>query len=420
MLHIKKIFTLGKDERYEKGMTYYNRCEYKNALGQFEDMLSNKQYKNTLHYNLSEFYSSQSYRNLGIVAMHEARFRDAIGYFEKSLEILPDATVLRSYLGICYNNIGLYGEAISEFEAVLAENKDDIQIDVRLALAYFNRGDYRHAMERLKAVIAARPEHADLRYLSGLMLCNRHDYKCGITEFNKALELNPVYEEALLKNGLAHTALGKYKEAEGIFRQLVKIADDESARKYLDLTCNVLGRDAKPASAGKKALADKVSEEFSKTIMINYTFTSILTPLESNVKDIGLYNTLARIYRNVLEEHPNYADFHHKLGQVYENLHKYRLAINEYRKAIEINPDYVHAHISAAFIYKNAGEIDKAIREFEFVVNKHTELPVVYYQLALLYKDKNDRARAIEFAAKALELQPDFKDAKELLKALRG
>jgi len=440
-MQIKKIFTLGKDDRYQSGIGYYNRCEYKEALSEFTKVISNERNKGTLHYGLAEFYASQSSRNLGIIAMHEARFKDAIGYFEKSLKILPEATVLRGYLGVCYNNIGLYGEAIIEFEEMHKVGERDTQIDLRLALAYNNKGEHHKAIEKLKTAVALNPDHADLHYMLGVVSCSMHDYKAGILNFNKALELNPIYAEALCKNGLAHVALGQFEKAKGIFEKLIKIADEEIGHFCLALIYSVLGdergakaemkdavrlnpavdgKDIESKSISKKALTEKMGEEFSKAIMISYTFASILTPLESSVKDIGLYNTLARIYKSILEQHPNYADFHHKLGQVYEHLHKYKWAIDEFLRAVEINPNYVHAHVSLAFAYKETGAIDMAINEFEHVISRHTELPIAYYQLALLYKEKDDKKKAIELANKALELEPDFKEAETLLKELHS
>lgn len=442
MVHIKKIFTLGKDPVYEKGIKCYNKSEYEKAIGIFEDILSQKRYRSTLHYGLSEFYASQCYRNLGIIAMHEARFKDAIKYFEKSLKILPKATVLRNYLGICYNNVGLYNEAITEFEKVVNEKEDGIQINVRLALAYYNKGDHNSAIQKLKTTIASKPKHADLRHLLGLVLCNINDYEAGINEFSKAIEINPAYVEALRKLGLAYAAIEKYEDAKNVFQNLVNTVSDEDIGHYcLALTHSILGEPDKASKEFKKAkelnpslevkkvpskstamhtLADKAGDEFSKAIMISSTFSSILTPLESAVKDIGLYNTLVRIYNSILEDHPNYADFHYKLGQVYENLHKRQQAIDEFMKAIELNPNYMHAHTSLAFAYKEKGDVYKAIEQFQFVLDKQTEVPGIYFQLALLHKEKGNRDKAIELLAKALELKPEFKDAKALLKELRS
>jgi len=411
MVHIRKIFTFGKDDTYQRGIDYYNKCEYKKALVEFSKILSNKQYKKTLHYGLAEFYASQSYRNLGIKSMHETDFKEAIKYFKESLEILPQATVLRDYLGICYNNVCLYAEAIAEFEKVLSEKEGDLQVSVRLALALYNKGDRGDAIKRLEEAIASEPKHADLRYLLGVMHCSVDDTEAGIGEFKKSLEINPLYTEALRKLGLAYAARKRYDDAERAFKELVKIAPEEdSSHEYLALV----------SSPKKKMLADKAGEEFSKAIMISYNFASMLTPLESKIKDIGLYNTLVHIYTSILDAHPNYADFHHKLGQVYVNLRKHRDAVDEFLKAIKINPDYMHAHTSLAFTYKEIGKLEKSIEQFEIVLKKQTELPVIYFQLALLYKEKNDKARAIGFLNKALELQPDFKEGKALLKELHS
>jgi len=187
--------------------------------------------------------------------------------------------------------------------------------------------------------------------------------------------------------------------------------------KELDKALNIKTTHSKPES--KRILVDKANEEFSEAIMMGSTFTSVLMPLESAAKDIGLYNTLINIYKSILKEHPTYADFHHKLGQVYMNLHKYKKAIDEFLEAIKINPNYMHAHMNLAFAYKESGQSDRAIEEFQLILGKQLESASIYFQLAILYRDKN-KAKAIELLNSALELQPDFKDAKALLKELHN
>ncbi|PIU41976.1 MAG: hypothetical protein COS99_02580 [Candidatus Omnitrophica bacterium CG07_land_8_20_14_0_80_42_15] len=442
MIDFKKIFTFGKDDRYQKGINYYNNCEYEKAVKEFEDMLADTQYAESLHSRLAEFYTSQCYRNMGIIAMHETKFQDAIRYFEKSLKILPQSIMLSNYLGICYNNIGLYDQAIAEFEKVLTEKKDDITLNVRIALAYYNKGDHHNAVKRLQGAIVFKPKHADLHHILGLVYCNINDYKAGIDEFNKSIDINPVYVEALRKLGLAYIIIEKYDEAKGLLQRLTRVVPHDVFSHYcLALTYNILGdptaalaefenatslglktesKELESKENSRRILLEIAREEFSKAIMINATFTSILTPLESEAKDIGLYNTLIRIYKSILDEHPTYADFHHKLGQVYDNLHMQEEAIAEFAKASEINPDYLHARISLAFSYKEMGHIDKAIEEFQFILSKQSDLPVIYFQLALLYKEKKDKAKAIELLNKALDLKPDLEEARDLIKELRG
>jgi len=370
----KKLFTLGADEIYNRAMAYYNNCQYKEAIAEFDKIIQRDRGGARLHKELARFYKSQAYRNFGIIHMHEGRFDDAILDFNMALEIIPDSIILHSHLGICYNNVGRFNNAIAEFERVLDDKESDAQASIRLGLALRNQGLYDRAVDELQSAIRINPHHADLHYFLGIVLCNKNEYNEAIQEFNKALQINPNYAEALSK-----------------LRFLYIVKEQPSS----------------PSAVAAK-------EELFKAITISLNLTPFASP-DISKKDIGLYNTLIYIYHQILKKHPNYADIHFKLAQIYENQEKFADAEKEFKMALEINPNFVQARINLGFLYKELTRFEDAAREFNFVLEKNFSYPIIAFDLGLIYKRLNKIKEAVKAFQMALEFDPGFEEAQREL-----
>ena len=375
----KHFFTLGADEMYNRAMDYYNDCQYKEATAEFDKIILRDRGGARLHKELARFYKSQAYRNSGIIHMHEGRFDDAILDFKMALDIIPDSVILHSHLGVCYNNVGRFNNAIAEFERVLDDKEGDVQASIRLSLALRNQGLYDRAIDKLQSAIKINPHHADLHYFLGIVLCNKNEYKEAMQEFNKALQINPNYAEALSK-----------------LRFLYIVKDQPSS---------------------PSAIAAK--EELFKAISISLSLTPFVSP-DISKKDVGLYNTLIYVYNQILKKHPNYADIHFKLAQIYENQERFADVEKEFKLALEINPNFVQARINLGFLYKELVRLDDAAREFNFVLEKNFSYPIIAFDLGLIYKRLNKIKDAIKAFQMALEFDPAFEEAKRELDSLSG
>lgn len=335
MPFFKKFFTLGKDETYNRAIGYYNSCKYKEAIGEFDKIILRDRGKSRLHKGLAIFYKSQAHRNSGIVHIHEGRFDEAMQDFKKALEIIPDSTILHSYLGICHNNTGRFNDAISEFEKVISDKKDDIPSRIRLGLALRNQGLYDGSVDEFRAAVKIKPKHADLHYFLGLVLSNKDAYQEAIEEFEKALEINPDYVEALSKLGFLCILTGGFQKASQLFNKIIKLdSHNEIALATSELLEN--------AEAEKDSLITLARGELFKTVSITLGHVPFISSALSG-EDKGLYNTLVSVYSKILKNHPNYADIRFRLAQLYKNQGRYEEARQEFKKVLDINPYFEEA-----------------------------------------------------------------------------
>lgn len=132
---------------------------------------------------------------------------------------------------------------------------------------------------------------------------------------------------------------------------------------------------------------------------------------------------------SLLAADPNNADLHAWKGNIMGSLAssgnpmdmmKYGMgAMEEYEKALQLDPDNAMAHFGRGVGRTVAppgfgGDLDGAIEDLEFACKKEP-FPEAYYHLGLAYKKKGERGKAKEAFKKALELNPEYKDAAKAL-----
>ena len=91
-----------------------------------------------MYHNPSKFYAAQAYRNLGTVAFAAGKFSEALGQFQKALELNPEHADLNFFIGISFNNLGDFDHAVKAFIAALAVDPDHLPTQMKLAVVFHN------------------------------------------------------------------------------------------------------------------------------------------------------------------------------------------------------------------------------------------------------------------------------------------
>lgn len=145
------------------------------------------------------------------------------------------------------------------------------------------------------------------------------------------------------------------------------------------------------------------------------------------------YSEALDIVDSLLAADPNNPDLHAWRGNVMGSLAssgntidmmKYGMeAMGEYERALELDPEHGMAHFGRGMGRLVAppgfgGDLDGAIEDLEFACKKES-FPDAYYQLGVAYEMKGEIGKAKEAFKKALELNPEHKDAAKALAELK-
>jgi len=134
--------------------------------------------------------ASSPYRNLGIIYSRIYKDYDtAIYFFRKTLELEPDDPMTFFNLGMTYESKGEYTRAIEFLQKSLDIDSTSINTRSRMANIYYGLGDFRKAIELNQDIIRISPREA-LPYVNiGNYYIFQKDTVTGIRYYEKAVEL---------------------------------------------------------------------------------------------------------------------------------------------------------------------------------------------------------------------------------------
>lgn len=128
------------------------------------------------------------------------------------------------------------------------------------------------------------------------------------------------------------------------------------------------------------------------------------------------YQTAIHDFESAVSLNPNYAEAFFWMGSAYSKLNATDQAISAYRDCLRIQPGYAAANLELGIIYFDKFEYIAA----ESYLNKATQYdpgnPLGYFYLAEIYNKKGKCERPKSLYKKALDIKPDFHDAREGLK----
>ena len=196
------------------------------------------------------------YHQLGVMTSDLGKYQEAIGYYEKSIEIEEARKprklqkIANSYndMGWAYYSTSEYTKALSSYEKALeirrkalSPNHPDIASCYnRIGLVHDSMGDYPKALSSHEKALAIRqqslpPTHPDLAYSYnniGLVYDSMGDYPKALSFYEKTLaiqqqSLPPTHPDLAMSYnnmGVVHENMGNYSKAHSCYEHAVDIA----------------------------------------------------------------------------------------------------------------------------------------------------------------------------------------------------
>ncbi len=134
------------------------------------------------------------------------------------------------------------------------------------------------------------------------------------------------------------------------------------------------------------------------------------TLLVEQVKDPAYgARVLEEVERAIQQQQGNSIKAHLIQGFVANQLGDYQKAITAYQYVLSrAQHEQKSAYAGLALAYSHLGETEKAIHFYKQVQGEYAEEPKYFHNLAALYERKGELETAVEYAKKALELDPNF------------
>jgi superkiller protein 3 len=391
------------------------------AVSFYQDALNLCPTLRNAHERLAAIYLRQNHVDL------------AIHHYTRLCELDPDHTDLHLTLANLLLQSGDYEGAVRRYEQALTLEPDNWTAHNDIVTAYEQAGLIREAIEHLHKMLEGEPDHADTRLRLGDLYARIGNDAASTEQYSQAVKLSPDYLEANVKLGTQHLRAGRYEQAARWFSFALEINDrllsayvgigvaqhlagrKDEALSSLDMARNIepnstllfseVARMHLKAAAGHQAnkylaFADVASlgaAEGSEADQHRKPGTTTAADLLSQQID--------RL-RAAVQENPNHADLHYRLGLLLRNRGQIEDAIGEFREAVAINPTYMKALLKLGLALGENDQTDEAVKVLRQALDLQPEYIDLHYQLGLLFAQRHQFEMAVEHYEHAVQGNP--------------
>ncbi|MBN1807374.1 MAG: tetratricopeptide repeat protein [Sedimentisphaerales bacterium] len=244
------------------------------------------------------------------ICLHNNDLNEAVKELQSVYMRQPTNTMALYALGHCYERLGKEAEAIEFYQDCL-KFKSYLQLPAqRLAAIYFKKGQTEKTIEQYEILRQEYPDDISLLVTLGHLYIATEQYMKAVETFNNAILIHPDNFHSQDENIDRLFAEGRFNEA---LEQIEYLLQDQPDRPDLLMK-----------------------------------HADILRMLGNN-------NDAVSQYEEALQHCPDFLEATIKLGTQYLQIHQEKLAAQQFNKAVEINDKIVDAYLGLATAQKLAG-----------------------------------------------------------------
>lgn len=270
-----------------------------------------------------------------------------------------------------YNNT-IYDKAIIELKEIMKIDSLNPDYYHLLADAYMDSAQSRFALSTMKKLINIYPDRIpSLLKLSEFFFIVK-EYDNSISSVNSILYLSPNNPEAYFMLGVNFKEMKELAKAKNSFKTVV-----ENTPEHIDAWLQL----------------GQIAEEQGDSLAITY-------------------------YKNAIKIDTSSVEALHYLAYYYQNHKRMDEALKLYRKMSILKPDYTSSYLNSGLIYMKMDSLALAFDNFNILVNIAGTNPKGYYYRGMVHFLNEDNNKAKLDFLQAVKLDPEFKEAKEMLKKI--
>jgi len=267
-----------------------------------------------------------------------------------------------------------YGAAIDYARKAIAHDpEEDPAVYVELGRIYADSGRVEEGVAFFNALLQQHPAMAELHGALGSLLLQQKRTQSAEAELLEALRINPALTDPLTQLHTIYHGTDRVLTLEPIVRRGLAINDKSVVH------LNWLG----------------LIEEWKKH------------PSEAEAA-----------YRKAMEFDPDYPATMANLGALYGRTGRLQQAVEILARAVAKDPDNLEAWVNLGAAQGRMGRSKDAVVSLETARRKGVRSTTLFNALALAYLQDRQRDQALEYLRQSLAIDPNQKDAQDLLEAV--
>ena len=253
----------------------------------------------------------------------------------------------------------------------------------------------------------------DKPYEDAISFYNNHNYPKAVQRFESYMGGNPDSKKlnqtlARFYHAQANRILGeieylsaRYVNALNHFQKAVVNDENNPAiSQYMGLCYENLGK-----------TSDSIPF-FHKVLQSEPVMVSSISELRLLFYNENIWQRAIKAFENILIKNTNFADVFFHIGLAYLGCSDREKAMASLKRSLEINPRYVLPRRKLGIVLAQAGFHDEAIENFNTVLKWFPGYADMHYYSSIVHASNNRFDQALASLDSALEINPNYKDAK--------
>jgi tetratricopeptide (TPR) repeat protein len=161
--------------------------------------------------------------NFGLLLAHQNRLREALGFFEKAVQIEPTFGLAQNNLGLVLNGLGYPKEAIPHFIAALQIDPGNADAHNNLGTAFRRLGRTEEALAAFRAALEINPRHSMAYFNMGMVFAGQGQLQKAADSLARAIRTDPGDPMLRCEMGEVLLHQGKLDDAEVHLKEAVRL-----------------------------------------------------------------------------------------------------------------------------------------------------------------------------------------------------
>lgn len=340
-----------------------------------------------------------AYKNLCILYVKSNEQEKAVELGLKALELEKEDYTLYYIVGTAYMAMKKFKESLTYLEKALELNPGHSQLYNNLGTSYITIGKLDKAYKYFMKASELDPNNSITYFNIASILQIKHKHKKACEYFEKAHLLEPQ-DSYLIALALSETKCGKYDSAIKHYKTLISHHPEKDIYQYNLACCYEMKEDYNYAIG-----------ILAHLVMLNPKSTSMAQKLAGLFLKIGKPAQAKDIYEKILVQGNVTEEIYYEFAHVCLMTNDSDKAEKILKKVIELKSDHAAAHKDLGVIYLSKRLFDYAKDEFETAFKIAPDNFSIIFEFANFLHATTDFKKADEMYAKALELEPENRDA---------
>ena len=243
------------------GVAFAERGRHKEAIGHYQRALEIRpDYAETMN-------------NLGAALAAEKQTAEAVATYLRAIELRPEYAEAHGNLGIALAGEGRLDEAADHLERAIQFKPDYGRAHYNFALVLTAQGRFTDATKHFERAVIEMPEYADAHANLGAVLVKRGFADESRLHFQKAVELAPGFVEAHYNLAVVSLAQGQLRDASNHLHRVIVLSPDfiEARLKFAELLA-LNGSRAAAASQLREVLRLNPTNDLARVRLMTLDF----------------------------------------------------------------------------------------------------------------------------------------------------